>query len=90
MQALAVMLYGMGAMSFSAIARLLEVSDVAVLRWVRAEAAALPKPEVGASVVTVEVDKIWHFLKENVPSSGFGGPMTWISGAPCLGAGWAR
>ena len=73
MKALAMLLYGMGGMSFSAISRLLGVSDVAVLKWVRAEAAALPEPEVSAEVVTVEgrpkagqteVDEMWHFLKK--------------------------
>ena len=46
MKALAVLLYGMGGMSFSGIGRLLGVSDVAVLKWVHAEAAGLPEPEV--------------------------------------------
>ncbi len=46
MKTLAVLLYGMGGMSFSAIDRLLGVSDVAVLKWVRAAASALPEPEV--------------------------------------------
>ena len=81
MKALAVLLYGMGGMSFSAISRVLGVSDVAVLKWVRAEAAALPEPEVPASMVTVEVDEMWHFLKKSLPSSGFGAPMTLMHGA---------
>ena len=85
MKALAVLLYGMGGMSFSAISRLLGVSDVAVLKWVRAEAAALPEPEVSAEVVTVEVDEMWHYLKKSLPSSGSGAPMTWIAGAPWPG-----
>ena len=85
MKALAVLLYGMGGMGFSAIGRLLGVSDVAVLKWVRAEAAALPEPEVSAAVVTVEVDEMWHFLKKSLPSCGSGAPMTWISGAPWPG-----
>ncbi len=85
MKALAVLLYGMGGMGFSAIGRLLGVSDVAVLKWVRAEATALPEPEVSAAVVTVEVDEMWHFLKKSLPSSGFGAPMTWISGEPWPG-----
>ena len=42
MRAMAVLLYGMGNMSFSMISRLLGVSDVAVLKWIRAEASALP------------------------------------------------
>lgn len=85
MKALAILLYGMGGMSFSMIGRVLGVSDVAVLKWVRAEAAALPEPEVGSSVVTVEVDEMWHFLKKSLPSSGSGAPMTWISGEPWPG-----
>ena len=80
MKALAVLLYGMGGMSFSMIGRVVGVSDVAVLKWVRAEALALPEPKVGPAVVTVEVDEMWHFLKKNLPSFGSGAPMTWISG----------
>ena len=85
MKALAMLLYGMGGMSFSMIGRTLGVSDVAVLKWVRAEAAALPEPVVAPSVVTVEVDEMWHFLKKSLPSSGSGAPMTWISGEPWPG-----
>ena len=81
MKALAILLYGMGNMSFSMIGRLLGVSDVAVLKWVRAEASALPEPEVPAEVVTVEVDEMWHYLKKRLPSSGSGVPMTLIHGA---------
>lgn len=51
-------------MSFSAIDRLLGVSEVAVLKWIRAEAAALPEPQVSAAVVTVGVEGIWHYLKK--------------------------
>ena len=40
------------------------MSDVAVLKWVRAEVATLPEPAVSASVLTVEVDEMWHFLKK--------------------------
>ena len=74
MRALAVLLYGMGNMSFSMIGRLLGASDVAVLKWVvRAEASALPEPAVPA-----EVDETWLYLKESLPSSGSGAPMTLI------------
>ena len=85
MKALAVLLYGMGGMSFRMIGRVLGVSDVAVLKWVRAEAASLPEPVVSPSVVTVEVDEMWHYLKKSLPSSGSGARMTWISGAPWPG-----
>ena len=84
-KALAVLLYGMGNMSFNGIGRLLGVSNVAVLKWVRAEAASLPEPEVASSVMTVEVDEMWHYLKKSLPSSGSGGPMTLMAGAPWPG-----
>ena len=74
MKALAVLLYGMGTMSFGMIGRLLGVSDVAALRWVRAQASALPDPAlpdpavsaevVSAEAVTVEVDEMWRYLKK--------------------------
>ncbi len=64
MKALAVLLYGTGNMSFNMIGRLLGVGDVAVLKWVRAEASALPEPAVPAEVVTVEVDEMGHFVKK--------------------------
>src|SRR3954470_8569252 len=44
MKAMAVLLSAMGNMSFGMIGRILGVSDVSVLRWVRAEAQALPEP----------------------------------------------
>ena len=88
MKALAVLMYGMGGMSLRMIGRVLGVSDVAVLKWVRAEAAALPEPEVSAAVVTVEIDEMWHFVKEGLPSSGAGVPVTWIGGEPWPGC-WA-
>ncbi len=68
MKALAVLLYGMGGMSFSMIGRVLGVSDVAVLKWVRAEAAALPEPKVPVAAVTVEIDEMWHFIKNVWPA----------------------
>ena len=40
MKAIAVLLYGMGNMSFNAIGRLLDVGDAVVMKWVRAEASA--------------------------------------------------
>lgn len=64
MKALAVLLHGMGGMSFSMIGRVLGVSDVAVRKWVRAEATSLPEPVASPSVVTVEVDEMRHFLKK--------------------------
>ena len=85
MKALAVLLYGMGGMSFSMIGRVLGVSDVAVLKWVRAEAVALPEPTVPVAAMTVEIDEMWHFIKKSLPSCGSGAPMTWMAGVPWPG-----
>ena len=45
MKALAVLLYAMGNVSFCSIARILGVSDVAVLNWFRDKAHKLPEPK---------------------------------------------
>ena len=49
MKALALLLYAMGNVSFGSIARILGVSDVAVLNWVRDEARKLPEINQGRS-----------------------------------------
>ena len=85
MKALALMLYAMGNMSFCSIARLLGVSDVAVLKWVRNEARRLPEPAMTAETVVITLDEIWHFLKKRLASSGFGARMTLSLAAPSPG-----
>ena len=85
MKALALMLYAMGNMSFCSIARLLGVSDVAVLKWVRNEARRPPEPAVTAETVILTLDEMWHFLKKRLASSGFGARMTLSLAAPSPG-----
>lgn len=80
MKALAILLYAMGNMSLLGISRILGVSDVAVLKWVRQEADRLPEPEVPAEVSVVMLDEMWHFLKKSAKSSGCGAPMTLVHG----------
>jgi len=63
MKALALLLYAMGNVSFGSIARLLGVSDVAVLNWVRDEARKLPEPSTKADVVVVTLDEMWHVAR---------------------------
>ncbi len=77
MKALAVLLYGMGNMSFNGIGRLFGVSDMAVLKWVRAEAANLPEPEVPTATVTVEEDEMWHYLKKVCQALDLAGLGRW-------------
>ena len=85
MKALAVLLYAMGNMSFCSIARLLGVSDVSVLNWVRAAARDIPEPSAGPGQVVVTLDEMWHFLKKSLVNSGFGEPMTLSLGEPLPG-----
>ena len=59
-KALATLRDAMGNMSFCGIARLLGVSDVAVLKWIRKEAEALPAPEMPATVESVMLDERHH------------------------------
>ena len=85
MKALAMLLYAMGNVGFCSIARILGVSDVAVLNWVRDEARKLPEPSTKAEVVVVTLDEMWHFVKKRLRNSGFGEPMTLLLGEPSPG-----
>ena len=80
MKALAILLYAMGNMSFLGIARILGVSDVAVMKWVRAGAERLPEPDISADMVTASLDEMWHFLEKKYKNSGAGGPLILSSG----------
>ena len=85
MKALAVLLYAMGGMSFRAIARILGVSDVAILNWVRDEARQIPEPSTKVEQVVVTLDEMWHFIKKRLANYGFGEPMTLLVGEPSRG-----
>ena len=79
-KALATLLYAMGNMSFCGIARLLNVSDVAVLKWIRHAASKLPEPEMPADVALAMLDEMHHFLKKRQKSYGFGERLILSSG----------
>ena len=53
-----------GQRELGSIARILGVSDVAVLNWVRDEARKLPEPSTKAEVVVVTLDEMWRFVKK--------------------------
>lgn len=79
-KALATLLYALGNMSFRGIARLLAVSDVAVRKWIRAEALKLPEPEVPADVKLVMLDELHNFLKKRPKGFDFGERLILSSG----------
>ena len=65
MKVLALLLYAMRNLGFRGTARLLRVSDVTVLTWVRDAAHRLPEPSGPDGTVIVTFDEMWHFLKKN-------------------------
>ena len=85
MKSLALLLYAMGNMSFCSIARILGVSDVAVLNWVRDAGRQLPEPSTAAEAVIITLDELWHFLKKRLVNCGFGERMTLSLGEPSPG-----
>ena len=58
------------------IARLLNVSSVAVYKWIRNAAEQLPEPLVNANLKEVEFDEMWHFLQSK--KTNFGSGKRWI------------
>jgi len=62
MKALAVLLYAVGNASLGMIARLLKVSNVAVLKWVRKEAQKIQEPPIPEDLEIVQIDEMWHFV----------------------------
>ncbi len=72
-QAVAIYLEGLG---FRAIGRLLGVSNVSVLKWIRSAANALPEPAKPAVVDVLELDELWHFVKKRLKHSGCGLRLT--------------
>ena len=85
MKALAVLLYAMGNASLGMIARLLWVSSVAVYKWIRQEAEAIPEPSAKSSAGLVQIDEMWHFVNGKKTRFGSGGPMILFSGEPWPG-----
>lgn len=75
MKALAVLLYAMGNASFGMTARILDVSTVTVMRWIRDEAHALPEPSIPDETQLVMLDEMWHFIQKKTEKSGYGAPL---------------
>ena len=77
---LAVLLYLHG-MSMRSIGKIIGVSTVTVLRWIRDFAkryAHKPEPEGKAQVM--ELDEMWHYLGKKSTSSGYGRLIIEIQG----------
>ena len=82
---LAVTLYVHG-LSMDAIAKLLQVSTPAVLKWIRTFAEThCTKPQSTATAAVIELDEMWHFLKKSLPNSGSGKLIVAIQGGSWTG-----
>lgn len=69
-KSLAVLLYSSGKQSYGMIARLLNVSRVAVYKWIRKAAIQLPEPGVSPEVKHIEIDEMWHFVGSKKTKNG--------------------
>ena len=79
MKDMALAMHTVGGMSFCGIGKILGVSDVSVLNWVRAKAKQLPdvpapppSGEASAGDKPVLLDEMWHFVKKRLQNSGYG------------------
>ena len=88
LKSLAIVLYAYCGVSMGNIARILQVSTVAVLKWIRAAAAqATLEPSETAKIVMI--DEFWTFVNGKKTLVGCGGPSmgyrvrvsdtTWVS-----------
>ena len=85
MKALALVLYTIGNASFGMIGRILGVSNVAVLKWVRKEAQKLEEPRVSKDSTIIQIDEMWHFINGKKTKFGSGKPMILCQGEWCHG-----
>jgi transposase len=84
-KALAILLYGRGKASYGFIAKLLKVSSVAVMKWIKREADRLPDPDISLSIQEVSFDEMWHFVNQKKKSYGSGGQWSVFEIAPSVG-----
>jgi transposase len=72
-RSLAILLYGRGKSSYGFIAKLFNVSSVAVMKLIKREADIMPEPEINSSIKEVSFDEMWHFVEQKKTSYGSGG-----------------
>jgi len=79
-KALAILLYSMGRASYRFIGKLLNVSAVAVYKWIRKAALEIPVADPVGEIKEIEIDELWHFLHQKKTNDGSGKPMIVVSG----------
>ena len=70
LKSLALVLYGLGGVFMNKIAKMLGVSNVAVLKWIRQEGNQLKDPVPRAESEIVMMDEMWHFVNGKKKSLG--------------------
>jgi transposase len=85
-KALAVILYSLSKASFSMLGRIFGVSRTLTYRWIKAEAEALPEPEVPGDIQEMELDEMWHFIGSKKTSSGLSRRWIVARGEPWPGS----
>lgn len=73
-------------MGFRAIGQVLGISNVTVLKWVRACGQEIERlREAGAPPKMAMIDEMWHFVQKQTENSGCGAPVTLSAGQPWSG-----
>lgn len=73
---LAVVLYAHCGVSMLGIAKLFQVSAVAVLKWIRQYADTLSESKEMHKADVVQIDEMWHFVNGKKTKFGSGEPLT--------------
>jgi transposase-like protein len=76
LRSFAIVLYGFCGLSMGKIARLFQVSTVAVLKWVKSAALMGETPPAVSSSDIVMIDELWHYVNGKKRRFGSGGPLT--------------
>lgn len=57
----------------NALAKMFQVQTPSVLKWIRKFAKEqYEKPEPEGKAIIMELDEMWHYVKKNLPNSGYG------------------
>jgi len=85
-KALAILLYATARTSFRRIGKILGVDHSLVYRWIREVAESLPEPVVSKGISEVELDEMWHFIKDKKTANfGLSKQLTVVQGEPLRG-----
>lgn len=74
-KSLGLVLYGLCGVSMNKIGKILGVSNVAVLKWVRKEAQQIKEPSSRTDSGVVMIDEMWHYINGKKTRYGGGAPL---------------